>query len=274
MNDRTPIQSGTVFALALICGTAAFLYTLYTGAPRDRRAYDAAASAAMSSRRAIGAMAFDGPQPRDRISLERAAAESPDDPVIFFNLGRIAESQGDVVAATKYFNPTIALADQVQEGDRVYLRSNFMAAWALDRLGQSTQALRRFRLVADGYDTLVRTGGLQNTRVVLQRIGWARTRLGDKPAALAAWTAALKLLQDRPPASLSAEEQYDLGCLLALTGQSQAALAALDTALAMGFAEPEWTRADEDLESLRDDPRFHDLLMRMEERFARRKPGE
>lgn len=272
MHEQPPIRSTTVFAIALVCGAGAFLYTLYARSPR-RPSYDATAAAAMSSRRAIGAMAFDGPYPHDRFGLEKAAVESPDNPLIFFDLGRIAESQGDIVAANKYYTATVEMADKVPEGDRLYLRSNFMAAWAHDRLGQTAEARRRFSLVADGYDTLIRDRAAQGSRVWYQRVGWCRAKLGDSAAAAAAWKTALNVLKDRPD-SLAAEEQYDLGCLLALTGNKDGALAALDTALAKGFAEPEWTRADEDLESLRSDARFKDLLMRMEEGHSRRRAGE
>ena len=274
MNDRTPIQSGTVFALALICGTAAFLYTLYTGAPRDRRAYDATASAAMSSRRAIGAMSADFAQPRDRAGLEKAAAENPDQYMILFDLARFAESEGDATASIKYFTTAAEIAGIVEPSDPGYLRATFVAAWSHDRLGHASESRPRFRIAADGYTARVQEGRVQNPRIAYQRIGWCHSRLGESAAAQRAWKNALKILQDRPADSLGPEEHYDLGCLLTLTGNIDAAFVALDAALAKGFAEPEWTRADEDLESLRAEPRFRDLLLRMEERRSRRRAGE
>ena len=49
---------------------------------------------------------------------------------------------------------------------------------------------------------------------------------------------------------------YNLACSHALLGQSDEAIAALEQACGLGFADPVLLRRDEELDSLREDPRF------------------
>jgi quercetin dioxygenase-like cupin family protein len=60
----------------------------------------------------------------------------------------------------------------------------------------------------------------------------------------------------------AASLHYNLGCLEAVQGRRQAALAALSRALELRPEIAEWARGDEDLESLRGDPDFQALLDR------------
>ena len=55
---------------------------------------------------------------------------------------------------------------------------------------------------------------------------------------------------------------YNLGCSYALTGQADRAFEALDRAVELGYRDTAWMRKDDDLASLRDDPRFSRLLQR------------
>ena len=54
--------------------------------------------------------------------------------------------------------------------------------------------------------------------------------------------------------------RYNLACSLALTGAREAALDALGEAIQRGYDDPEHLSADDDLASLRDEPRFVALL--------------
>jgi Flp pilus assembly protein TadD len=54
--------------------------------------------------------------------------------------------------------------------------------------------------------------------------------------------------------------RYNLACSLALLGRTEEALDALEKAVALGYEDPEHLMADEDLASLRDEPRFREIV--------------
>lgn len=60
-----------------------------------------------------------------------------------------------------------------------------------------------------------------------------------------------------------AELHYDLGCSYALLGRADEAFASLERAIALGFQERAVFVEDDDLESLRPDPRWDALLGRL-----------
>lgn len=53
---------------------------------------------------------------------------------------------------------------------------------------------------------------------------------------------------------------YNLACSLSLLGRADDAFAALDQAIERGYRDVEWLRKDKDLDPLRKDPRFKDLI--------------
>jgi len=55
---------------------------------------------------------------------------------------------------------------------------------------------------------------------------------------------------------------YNLGCSFALLSHKEEALAALAKAIDLGYVDARWMCKDEDLESLREDPRFKILIRR------------
>lgn len=57
--------------------------------------------------------------------------------------------------------------------------------------------------------------------------------------------------------------RYNVACLYALEKQTDRAIACLEDAVAVGFANRGWVENDPDLASLRDHPRFQDLLSKM-----------
>lgn len=61
-----------------------------------------------------------------------------------------------------------------------------------------------------------------------------------------------------------ADFRYDLACSYALLRRDDDAFDELEKAVALGFDDPEHLREDPDLEGLRRDPRFADLLARVE----------
>ncbi|MDA0321252.1 MAG: hypothetical protein O2923_00840 [Verrucomicrobia bacterium] len=56
---------------------------------------------------------------------------------------------------------------------------------------------------------------------------------------------------------------YNLACSQALLHKKKEAFESLDRAVDLGYREVEHLRDDEDLQSLRDDPRFEGLMLRL-----------
>jgi Flp pilus assembly protein TadD len=56
---------------------------------------------------------------------------------------------------------------------------------------------------------------------------------------------------------------YNLGCSYALTGHKEQAFNALTKAVELGYADSDWMLKDSDLQSLREDPRFPQLVKRV-----------
>ena len=57
---------------------------------------------------------------------------------------------------------------------------------------------------------------------------------------------------------------YGLGCFYSLAGNTDRALDVLEMAVDAGDRTADWWRQDSDLDNVRDDPRFDELLARME----------
>ena len=61
------------------------------------------------------------------------------------------------------------------------------------------------------------------------------------------------------------EVWYNLGCSYALVGHKERSIQALSTAVELGYRDAEWMKRDEDLDTLKGDPRFESLLARMQQ---------
>jgi adenylate cyclase len=81
--------------------------------------------------------------------------------------------------------------------------------------------------------------------------------LGEIGAALE-WTSQARDLEPNEPLTL-----YNLACIYALAGEAESALDCLVVAVAGGFADTDWLEHDSNLDSLRDLPRFAELLEHM-----------
>jgi adenylate cyclase len=82
----------------------------------------------------------------------------------------------------------------------------------------------------------------------------ALCRLGDAVKGLAWIERALTIDPD------DAGVSYNAACLFALEGQADRAIACLRDAVRGGFWHRNWARNDPDLDALRGDPRFQELM--------------
>jgi tetratricopeptide (TPR) repeat protein len=84
------------------------------------------------------------------------------------------------------------------------------------------------------------------------------TRLGRLQEGLAADERLVRLAPDDPTV------RYNLACSLALLGRTQDALDALEYAFVLGYRDTAHLLADDDIESLRAEPRFQALVARLQ----------
>jgi len=95
--------------------------------------------------------------------------------------------------------------------------------------------------------------------VALQWLGHAYTRLDRYEDGLRIDLKLSELVPEDPVV------RYNLGCSYALTGRKDEAFVTLAKAAHLGYRDPEHYRADPDLESLRSDPRFGEMLRALED---------
>jgi tetratricopeptide (TPR) repeat protein len=88
----------------------------------------------------------------------------------------------------------------------------------------------------------------------LYRLGWALFGQGDLTAAVAAFEKQYACAWNPSYAS------YNAACCYAQLGDADMAITWLERSVASGYDDPLQIETDEDLASLRDDPRFHDLI--------------
>ena len=78
------------------------------------------------------------------------------------------------------------------------------------------------------------------------------------------WKGYVTTNQQAVQAILNGETAYNLACAFSLNGQKDSAFVWLTTATDSGFTDLEQYKADDDLIPLRDDPRWSDLLNRVD----------
>ena len=91
----------------------------------------------------------------------------------------------------------------------------------------------------------------------LAELAHVLTRMGRLEEGLAADLRLAELAPENPTV------HYNLACSLALLGRSEPALDALERAVELGYDDPVHLQADDDFETLREDPRFRRILDRL-----------
>ncbi|MEL6905882.1 MAG: hypothetical protein AAFZ87_06550 [Planctomycetota bacterium] len=90
---------------------------------------------------------------------------------------------------------------------------------------------------------------------VLAELGHVYTRLGRYQDGLAVDHKLVEFAPDDPTV------RYNLACSFALLGRHEEALDTLRVAIGLGYTDLEFMLEDDDLASLRDDPRFRALVV-------------
>jgi len=184
--------------------------------------------------------------------FEEAAASSrkaieldPDDFIAYWTLGRIHFSNGEHEQALAQFQRVIDI------------KPGFYAAYA--DLAQTYERLGRFEEMRAAEKTLVELLPnylLQNPDDARARIFFAATlaRLGRKDEAMREGAAALELSPGDPMML------YNCACLYTRLDETERALDTLERAIGMGYENFRWMHQDPDLDPLRNEPRFQQLV--------------
>ena len=93
--------------------------------------------------------------------------------------------------------------------------------------------------------------------MVLEALGDLYTRIGRVEEGLEVDE---ELVHLRPHEAIT---WYNLGCSYALSGKTDKAFEALEKAVKLGYDDVEWLEKDEDLDPLRKDPRFRQIVSRL-----------
>jgi dienelactone hydrolase len=163
-------------------------------------------------------------------------------------LGSVLARSGASAAAIPVLRQAIALGE---EGAGVHLN-----------LGQ---ALVRTGALDEGFAELARAVAAgANAAFVYNQLGVPAMQRGDMAAAIRIWEGALAATAALPQAGgVHRTVLYNLACAHARAGQRDAAFERLGQAIASGFGPRAVLAEDEDLISLRADPRFAALLERV-----------
>ncbi|MBL9030557.1 MAG: hypothetical protein JNM80_02470 [Phycisphaerae bacterium] len=200
--------------------------------------------------------------PQDRDGLEAFVQVEPRNFQAWLRLGRVRRWQGDETGAAEAFRRASELSarpgsGRVEAPDPVFVRAS-----ALDELGLSTEATPLFVAAAAIYERRLADPEYARLAWAWHRLGWCRKRSGDEAGAHGAWTRAVleaeSTLVPGDPTSL-----YNLACYRALASRLEPALESLRQAVDAGFGSLELLEHDEDLESLRREPRWSELLSRV-----------
>ncbi|HSG81574.1 MAG TPA: protein kinase [Gemmatimonadota bacterium] len=169
------------------------------------------------------------------------------DPMQFearYFFARASFQQGDLEKAARLFEEAASVRDDYQ--------ASFFAAQSYAALGRDADAEAAYRRALQVAQDHLELNPDDPRAVTMCAV--ARCRLGDRTGGLECAEAALAIDPD------DAGIRYNVACLYALEGETDRAVAALEAAIRAGFGRRDWIEHDPDLDSLRDDPRFLELL--------------
>ena len=167
---------------------------------------------------------------------------------------RACFANGKAEEAVKWFERAIA----VRPDDFAALG---LLATVLGGLGRKEDAIRASRRAYDAAQKHLELNP-DNPRALYMGAG-ALTNLGESEKARE-WTRRALAMEPDDPSVL-----YNIACSFALEHQTEEALTALNRAIDNGYGHWKWIEHDHDLDSLRDEPAFREVLARS----GAKKPG-
>lgn len=161
--------------------------------------------------------------------------------------GRACFQQGRLAEAAHLFEAACG----VQENHE----ARYFAAQTYTALGRPALAERSYQLACVAVVKHLELNPDDARAVTMGAVSFCR--LGQQAKGLEWAERALAIDAD------DAGVRYNVACLYALEGEQERAIGALESAVKAGFANFNWIKNDPDLDSLRNDPRFQDLLDRL-----------
>jgi len=128
----------------------------------------------------------------------------------------------------------------------------YFAAQTLSALGRAVEAEAAYRKALPVIERHLELNPDDGRAMTMAAV--TCSRIGDRPQAIE-WA--------RRATAVDGEDAgvcYNVACLMALEGERDAAIEHLRCAFRVGFAHRDWIEHDPDLASLRDDPRFLELI--------------
>ena len=178
--------------------------------------------------------------------LARWTATHPDDAEGFRQYARILVALQRLPAADTAYERAYQL-DSTHPG----------TLWGL---GQMRSAQRRWADAERLFSRAV-AGGMEHS-MIFGQLGWAQLHLGRHEEAARNYERAFEL--GIPPGRATrGVAWYNLACAYAKLGRTDQAFAAIDSAVSQGVVERRLFETDDDLATLRGDPRFGRLLARL-----------
>ncbi|MEO7795507.1 MAG: hypothetical protein ABIV06_12125 [Thermoanaerobaculia bacterium] len=178
------------------------------------------------------------------------AAERPEDIEVISRLGTALVRSGQDAAAIPYLQRAIALGDN----------GPFMQRDLGQALVRNGDLDPGFAAIAQGQALLGPQGSGQNAAQVYNQLGIPAMLQGDMATAIRVWERALVGPDGMPDGVPRGTVFYNLACAYARSGLADKAFDRLGRAVAAGFGPRAQIAGDEDLVSLRSDPRFAALL--------------
>jgi tetratricopeptide (TPR) repeat protein len=252
------MRSSWIITIAALCGVAVFVYTLAVGSTgrRNRDWRRGMSSNVMTNTRQAS------PLPETVEGLEEFTRNNARSGRAYFALARRydeADRPDDARSAWEKA-AELRLAATVRSPENPDLW--FEAGWSLWKLGRLDEARQPFMEAEHRYRS---APAANRTDAAWHRLGWCRKLLGQDQDAMIAWARAKEALLEFPD-GWAGGRFYDLACYHALLGETGAALTSLEKAVAADWTDADRAMHDEDLESIRDEPRFLEVVRKMRER--------
>jgi TolB-like protein/tetratricopeptide (TPR) repeat protein len=160
---------------------------------------------------------------------------------------RACFAQGRLEDAARLFQEAADVREDYQAA--------FFAAQALEALGRENQAAVGYTKALEVAEKHMELNPDDPRAATMRAVSLCRT--GDREAGLVWAERALEI----DPAD--AGVQYNVACLYSLEDQTDRAIDCLESAVASGFGHRDWIEQDPDLDTLREHPRFQELISQL-----------